>query len=133
MDTWGAGLALALDGRKRMTEAPAAWEWEPGLKVRAHPGALGESQKGDAMFKFQLGSVLKDKITGFEGVAVARDEWLTGCVRYGLQATKLKDGKPLNVQWLDEINLVVVEAAEKSLAPPYRAGGPHPATPRPCS
>ena len=53
----------------------------------------------------KLGDRVKDKVTGFTGIVIARTEWLYGCVRYGIQAEELKDGKPLEAQWLDEKQL----------------------------
>jgi len=35
--------------------------------------------------KFELGEQLKDIVTGFEGIAVARIEYLNGCVQYGIK------------------------------------------------
>ena len=32
-----------------------------------------------------LGSQVKDKVTGFEGIAVSRIEYLSGCVQYGVR------------------------------------------------
>lgn len=41
----------------------------------------------------KLGSKVKDKITGFTGVAVQRIDYLYGCTRYGVEAKVGKDGK----------------------------------------
>lgn len=38
-----------------------------------------------------LGQVYKDSITGFEGVAIARTDWIYGCQRVTLQPQKLKE------------------------------------------
>jgi len=54
----------------------------------------------------QLGSEVRDMITQFNGVIVARDEWFNGYVRYGVQSKELHDGKPLELQWLDEGRLI---------------------------
>lgn len=35
----------------------------------------------------KLGSRVRDRITGFEGIAVARVEYLTGCTQYGITPT----------------------------------------------
>lgn len=52
-----------------------------------------------------LGDKVKEKITGFEGIVTAKTEWINGCVRLSVQSPKLKDGKPLEVQWFDEGDL----------------------------
>jgi len=40
------------------------------------------------MFKYNLGEKFKDKLTGFVGIIQARTEYLTGCIKYGLQNAK---------------------------------------------
>lgn len=53
----------------------------------------------------KLGDTLTDSITGFTGVAIARTEWLNGCVRWTLQSKELKDGKPIGPECFDEPQL----------------------------
>ena len=65
--------------------------------------------------KAVLGKTYKDSISGFEGVAVARAEYLYGCVRVMIAPTKLKpDGDFLPDGWFDEPQLVLVRAAKTS-------------------
>jgi len=56
-------------------------------------------------WKFKMLDVVKDEITGFEGVVVAVSELDTGAIHYGVQSQKLKDGKPEKWQWVDETRL----------------------------
>lgn len=63
--------------------------------------------------KFELGEILKDKVTGFRGVAMARTEYFTDCEHYGLCSQKLHDGKPINWEWFDETRLVRVKGAKR--------------------
>lgn len=89
-----------------------------------------------------LGDRVKDRISGFQGIAVARTEWLYGCVRITIQPEKsAKDGKPLENNTFDEPQCEVLKAdavenrphwrAETiALAPPRRAAGPQPAPTR---
>jgi hypothetical protein len=59
------------------------------------------------MFKYDLGQEVKDKVTGFSGVIVARTDYMTGCVRYSVQCKKLdKGGKPQDWQSFDEDQLI---------------------------
>lgn len=60
------------------------------------------------MFKLELGLRAKDKITGFEGVLTSRCEFLTGCNRYCIQPTELRDGKPIDSLYFDEAQIEVV-------------------------
>lgn len=54
----------------------------------------------------ELGARVKDRITGFSGVAVSVTHWLYGCTRYGVQSETLdKDGKPIEAEWFDEQSL----------------------------
>jgi hypothetical protein len=61
------------------------------------------------MFKHKLGIIAKDKITGFEGMITSRVEFLTGCNRYCVQPTELREGKPLDSLYFDEDCLVFVK------------------------
>lgn len=72
-------------------------------------------------FLFELGEMVKDTITGLEGVVIGKTKWISGCVRYGLQPKGLKDGIPLDEQWFDEQRLEQIEAA---VAPAARKPGP---------
>jgi hypothetical protein len=62
-------------------------------------------------FKHENGDVLKDKVSGFEGVVMVRAEYSTGCHRYGLQSMELKDGSPQDWYWLDQSRLEFVESS----------------------
>jgi len=78
-----------------------------------------------------LGKKFRDRITGFEGVAVARTVWLNGCVRYELQSTTLdKEGTVKDVQGFDEPHLELV--IEKPIVehPKESPGGPKPTASR---
>ncbi len=59
--------------------------------------------------KIKLGARVKDPINGYEGIVIARTDWLYGCVRIGVVASHLdKDGKPLGEEWFDEDRLEVL-------------------------
>ena len=58
----------------------------------------------------QLGTRQRDAITGYEGVAIARCEYLTGCTRYELQATGTTNGAVIAPAWFDETRLEGVDA-----------------------
>lgn len=60
------------------------------------------------MFTHELGKKAKDKITGFQGILTARCEFLTGCNRYAIQPTELKDGKPIDAIYFDEAQIEIV-------------------------
>ncbi len=57
----------------------------------------------------KLGSKVKDSITGFEGIAIARSEWMYGCTRIVVESQTLKDGKPIDGQWFDEQRIETIQ------------------------
>ncbi len=62
--------------------------------------------------KMKLGAIVRDEITGFEGVAVSRTEYLFGCVSVGVQPVGLTEkGKPGDVVYFDEQRLDDASAA----------------------
>ena len=69
----------------------------------------------------ELGDKVRDKITGFEGIAVSKTEHLNGCVHFGVQAKMLKGEMP-EAEYIDIEQLVVVRKAKAELKEP--TGGP---------
>lgn len=79
-------------------------------------------------FKFNLGDKVRDVITGFYGIVVARTQWLNACNTYSVQPTELKDGVPQQKQHFDEPQLVLLE---EEVHPSSRnTGGPERPVPR---
>lgn len=64
----------------------------------------------------KLGHKLRDMVTGFEGIAVGRSEFLNGCVQFCLKAPA-RDGKIEDGQWFDSHQLQFVD---DGLAPVLR-------------
>jgi hypothetical protein len=63
----------------------------------------------------ELGCRVRDRISGFEGIASGRADYLTGCTQYAVAAKGLHEGKPVAWQWFDELRLEVVEQAALKL------------------
>lgn len=60
----------------------------------------------------ELGDKVKDPITGFTGIVVAKTTWLHGCNRMQVQPQELtKDGAPKDGQVFDEMQLSLVKKA----------------------
>ena len=72
----------------------------------------------------KLGQKVRDKITGLEGIAIGRTEWLHGCVRISIQPQELRDGKMLDVVSIDEPQLDVIEEKKLKPSPTTGPGGP---------
>lgn len=54
----------------------------------------------------KLGTIVTDSITGFSGVAVSRTEYIHGCARIVIQPKALHEGKIVEAQAFDELQLV---------------------------
>jgi len=84
-----------------------------------------------------LGSKVKDRFTGLTGIAVAYTQWIFGCSRYGVESQELKDGKLVEIQWIDEQRIEMIPGEAPTASPESGAvsGGPksdprYPSSPR---
>lgn len=64
------------------------------------------------MAKLKFGDIVRDRITGYQGVVVARTRWLNNCDRLSVQPREVKDGKPIEARSFDEPNLEFVEGTD---------------------
>lgn len=55
-----------------------------------------------------LGKKVREKITGFEGIASSKHIYLTGCNQYGIQAPVDKNGVIPDIKYFDEGRLEVI-------------------------
>ena len=105
--------------------------------VEYKSGALPIILEGDCPM-LDLGDKVKDRITGFTGIAVGKTDWIYGCTRIGVQPEMDKEGKLQEVQWFDTLSLDVVEKntinrqknMEKETTEYVKTGGPMPFTPK---
>ncbi len=79
----------------------------------------------------ELGDQVKDKVTGFEGIAVGRHIFLQGCHRISVQPPIDKEGKHPESVSFDEPQLIVKKAGvvttePEPVPPKVRTGGPMP-------
>lgn len=59
----------------------------------------------------KLGDKVKDKISGFTGIATAMAKYLNGCTRILVEPSKLDDdGKIIKAIWFDDVQIEVVES-----------------------
>ena len=80
----------------------------------------------------ELGSRVKSRTDGYEGIAVGRIEYLTGCNQIGIGGRLDKDGMPIATKWYDEPFVTVVDSCEVTglrAIPMREAGGPVDAPP----
>ncbi len=62
-------------------------------------------------YKIKLGDKVRDKISGYTGIAVARSKFINGCVQYSI-AGKVKKGERLPIEGepaIDETNLEIIK------------------------
>lgn len=74
------------------------------------------------MSRIELGDLVKDTVTGFQGVAIGRTEWLHGCERIIVQPKVGKDGKLGENGQFDEPQLDVVKAKVSAKGNPKKGG-----------
>lgn len=87
-------------------------------------------------FNHELGVRLRCNITGFEGLATGRMQYINGCVQYLVKPPVDKDGKMREGEWIDEAQLTKVDEGIRT--PPVAAaasatkgpGGPIPELPK---
>lgn len=70
----------------------------------------------------QLGQQVRDKVSGFTGIATSRVEYLNGCVQYAIRPRVEADGKFPEAHYFDEEQLEVV--GEGIAIRQRKAGGP---------
>ncbi len=62
------------------------------------------------MERVDLGDRVKDRITGYTGIAHCMTKWLNGCIRFAVQPEQLdKDGKVVDDRYFDEGQLIVIK------------------------
>lgn len=75
-------------------------------------------------FMFSLGDSVKDQITGYAGVIMARVQYLTGCNQYHVKPTELRKGEMVAGEYIDENRLVSVGSKGRVvLREPKQVGG----------
>jgi len=70
-----------------------------------------------------LGDEVRDEVTGFHGVAIARTEWLHGCVRITVQPKVDKNGKFIEPVTFDEPQLIVLKKVKAGESTEMRVYG----------
>jgi hypothetical protein len=84
-----------------------------------------EIEKEKSMIK--LGQKVKDKVTGFTGIATSKVEYLNGCVQFCVKPEMVKPGEMPEGVYLDDMQLEVI--GDGVAIPTEPDGGPMPDTP----
>lgn len=72
--------------------------------------------------KFELGSSVKDILTGFSGVVTGRVSYITGCDRYLIQPKMQKNGDYPSSEWIDDSRLNSIKKAIVTLDIGHKPG-----------
>jgi hypothetical protein len=72
-----------------------------------------------------LGQKVRDIVTGFTGIAIARVEYLNGCVQFCVKPPVDKDGKMESGEYIDDSQLELVDGEiQSTLLTKNSDGGP---------
>ena len=77
-------------------------------------------------FKFNAGDKVQHMITNYEGIIIARTQWLNNCNTYNVKSQSLKDHQPIDSVVFDENELVLVEPRAFQEKKEEKTGGPIP-------
>lgn len=84
--------------------------------------------------EFELGQKLRDRVTGVEGIAIAKIIYLNGCVQFDIKPKVDKDGKQVDGAWVDTQQIELVDEGllkkEEALPAPKPTGGAYNEAPR---
>ena len=73
---------------------------------------------------FNLGDLLKDRVSGLTGVAMGVTSYVYGCRRWGIAPRETKDGQPIAWAWFDEPQLDLLEPGVLAVPNAPTTGGP---------
>jgi hypothetical protein len=100
--------------------APATKAKAPATTLKPQPAVPREPML------FNLGDILRCRLTSATGIAVGYTEYLYGCRRWNLQIGETTNGKPAEWIAFDEPQLERVATASSTATPARVTGGPRP-------
>jgi len=72
--------------------------------------------------EIKLGNKVKDKVTGFTGIAITKCIFLNGCIQFALQPKANKDGEVPKSRWVDIQQLEYIEMGMEGETKPTGGG-----------
>ena len=57
----------------------------------------------------ELGTKVKDKVTGLEGIVIAKCIYLNGCIQFEIAPAVNEKGETIKTQWIDQQQLEFVD------------------------
>jgi len=79
--------------------------------------------------RFEFGDQVENTLTGLAGTVVGVSVWNNGCIHIGIQPREVKDGKSVDVSWIDEQDLMLQSRPGAEMGKP--SGGPQQDCPAP--
>jgi len=76
------------------------------------------------MSKVKLGDKVRDKVSGFSGIAISEHNYLNGCRRVTIQPSIDKDGKLPSVETFDDPQLEIITEEVAKVDNKNKTGGP---------
>ena len=71
-----------------------------------------------------LGMKVRDVVSGFEGIATGRVEYINGCKQFLITPRVDKDGKYMEAQWVDQQRVEILDSEPVVKVSDSLAGGP---------
>ena len=90
--------------------------------VLIEKGVAKVTPADDSVYEF--GDKVADVLSKYEGTVMGYTKWISGCIRIGVQAAELNEGKPVDEQWfsMSQLQLLIANPAYNKAAP--KTGGP---------
>ncbi len=81
-------------------------------------------------YEIRMGQKVKDIVTGFEGIVVARVEFINGCVQYAVRPKVDDKGNMVESEYIDVDRLKLVNSGVQGMMKTYETtiGGESPPT-----
>jgi hypothetical protein len=73
-----------------------------------------------------LGKKVREVVTGLEGIAVAKIDYMNGCRQYSIQPQVCKDGVPAEAKWWDAEQVELLKDKKVVSKKKKPTGGPPP-------
>ncbi len=70
----------------------------------------------------KLGQKVRDKITGFEGIATSKVEYINGCIQFCIRPKIDKDGKMVDGEYIDIAQIEAIEERKTKKVKPSGGG-----------
>ena len=116
---------VAVKSRALKDGAPIENQWFDANQVELlESGVVPADPTGE--MSFDMGDVVRDCLTEYQGSVIGYTRWISGCIRVGIQSREMVKGVPVQDQWLPMSQLDLVAGVGKNEKAFYESkpGGP---------